>query len=381
MVPNLFFEILKMQEVSLSDSNSVVPLVVQTPTDSAPKTLKLRHVKKCVFPYNFFKTGEEDVIKGVIGQDANIVSIYKHDFILPNNRVVIEVEYESIDFDSFIVYKGVNPKYMNVGSSHVVITESTDIINNIKHTVPVKLHKIVTSPLNDNVNYCYYTIKTLVDSKNKSDFSYYGVQLKSPKQVLHNFSSIFDYGPQLYVFDENSNDMSYTKLINNEVYRYIPLLDQNTMFKNILGDCIDEYNYDDEYRNYSDLTTVVSNDPNSKNDVEYYKKPYNKDSYICVTNSDVNDDFKKIKDKMCNTNVQAYTIDFKDITPSDLRRMIKQLQTGIILLHSKRAYSTLIYLPDKIHRMNVDGICNVIEKDLVSVISLDKDSKSSVGKK
>ena len=141
-------------------------------------TLKLRHVKQCVFPYNYFKTGEESVVRGIIGNDADIIGIYKKNTILPNNRVIVVVEYDSIDFDSFIIYKAVNPKSVHTGSNYVVVNDNTDIVNNIKNNVPVKLYKISTSELNSSLDYCYFTIRTLVEEKYKTEFNYYGKQLE-----------------------------------------------------------------------------------------------------------------------------------------------------------------------------------------------------------
>ena len=116
---------------------------------------------------------------------------------------------------------------------------------------------------------------------------------------------------------------------------------------------------------------------NSKNDIECYKKPLDKQSYILVNDKDLEDDFSKLKYTIFKNISRAYVIDFRKLTTDQLYQLVKKLNTGIVLLHSKRCYTTMIYIPDYIHKLNVNGVCNLIERDLHNVIKLHEDVKKS----
>ena len=348
-------------------------MITNNSTPSNANHLKLRHVKQCVFPYNYFKTGEESVVRGIIGNDADIIGIYKKNTILPNNRVIVVVEYDSIDFDSFIIYKAVNPKSVHTGSNYIVVNDNTDIVNNIKNNVPVKLYKISTSELNSTLDYCYFTIRTLVEEKYKTEFNYYGTQLKTLKSVLHNYSSLFDFGPQLKMLDNDE----YHRFTKNDVHDYNPVfsLDDiaNKTYKELLGDLVDNYDLQTDLVAYQQLTLVVGRDPNSKNDIECYKKTLDKESYVKLTEKDIGENYKTFRTKAFNNITKACVVDFRDLTPKQLHEFLKTMRTGLVILHGKRCYTTLIYIPDYINRLDANSTINVIDRDLYNVIKLNED--------
>ena len=184
---------------------------------------------------------------------------------------------------------------------------------------------------------------------------------------------MFDFGPQLKTLDNDE----YYRFTKNDVHDYNPVFTQEEIasktYKDLLGDLVDEYDLQTDLAAYQQLTLVVGRDPNSKNDIECYKKTLDKESYVKLTEKDINENYKSFRTKAFNNITKACVVDFRDLTPKQLHEFLKTMRTGLVILHGKRCYTTLIYIPDYINRLDANSTINVIDRDLYNVIKLNED--------
>ena len=311
--------------------------------------LILSHSKRLVLPNVYYRKFPNQAIRSVIGDNCRIISHKRTKEVLPNDRIVVLVEYESIDFDSFVIYRIAKPRLTNVGSDFVVSNHVYEAETNEPINVEIKMYKPVVTPFNKTIDECYILINTLTKkgTDTQPDYNYFGVQIRQYTNVLHSYISIFNFGK--IIRDANYNRVTQT---------YIP---QDIPLKKYLEGINTVPKPKIEIKNYLDMTSVATNDINSRMDSESFKKNIN-ESCVLKNFNVPNKDF-------------GYIIDLSDYTMTEIRKMLTELHSGIIMLYNKRALGTVYYIPSDIHIIDVDNVMYVFEKDLKNIKFLQDASK------
>jgi hypothetical protein len=330
------------------------------------------HFKQFVFPANYYNKNPIEAITSVVGTNAEIISIKRHKLILPNNRVLIDVKYKSIDFDTFTIYLCDNPKLVSIGSNYMISINNTDIRTGEKVNIPIKIFKPVLSSLNNDLTKCFIKINTLIADNSQNNernniLHYYGIQIKDPHDILHDYCSMFKFNKDTNLLKEISSEI--------ELKKYVTTFDQLTKFIDLVNTKdfplkLGTVNKEEQIKAYEDLTTVASLDPNSRKDIEYFKLKLETRSFLELS-EDSNNNEIIYKTILKNKNI-AYHIDFKNVTPKTLKDFISKLKTGVIILMKKRYYTSLIYIRDETKIINVNEFYTILEKDLSNIIQLNK---------
>ena len=323
--------------------------------------LNLLHFKQFVFPANYYNKNPIEAITSVVGTNAEIISINKHKSILPNNRILVDVKYKSIDFDTFTIYLCDNPKLISIGSNFMISDNNTDISTGEIVKVPIKIFKPVVSSLNNDIKKCFIRINTLVENKETKNLHYYGIQIKDPHEIFHDYCSMFR-------FDKDPEALLNLRR-ESEIIKYVTKFDQTETFKNILNEIdLDDVDIKQQINYYEDLTTVVSLDHNSRKDIEYFKLKLQPYSFYKLAPDSLIKHYHSIAE---NKNVACH-LDFRNITPIMLKNLLLKLKTGIVILMKKRHYTSLIYINDDTKKINVDEVYSIIEKDLNNLLNINK---------
>lgn len=303
--------------------------------------LILTHSKRLILPNVYYRKFPTQAIKSVIGDNCKIITQKRTKEVLPNDRVVVLVEYQTVDFDSFVIYRIERPRLTNVGSDFVVSRYVYEAETNEPVNVEIKMYKPVISPFNKTVDEAYVLINTLTKRGNdlNQEYNYFGVQIRQYTNVLHSYISIFNFGKK-----------PHDTVIGRDTQTYIP---QDIPLNKYLEGLDTVPKPKIEIKNYLDMTSVATNDINSRMDSESFKKNINE---TCV-----------LKNFKVPNKDFGYIIDLSEYTMKQIREMLTELHSGIIMLYNRRALGTVYYIPSDIHLIDVDNVMYVFEKDLKNV--------------
>ena len=258
-----------------------------------------RLYKRIAIPSTEFQKNELQSIFSILGNDVFIHNYTKIPLLLSNGFLLVDVEYEQIDFNTFELYLVSNAKQLNVNSDKYVVTVNGKYVKILKPTKDKFYIKIFATNLD-------------VAEENDIQIHYYGLEIKKPKDIMHNFCSIF-----------GTNKLSYhgTKL-TTKIEKYInPLktkinpLEETLNFKNI---------------------NVINKDYTN--------------SYINLASFKINDLFNNLEViKITQYPKKTCIIDFEGNTPDELKKYLLSLKKGYIILLDKRNPTSLIYVSDTIN--------------------------------
>ena len=139
-------------------------------------------------PASVYYANPQDVIHSILGNDIDILSIKESDIVLSDGEILVTVEYKSLDFNNFILYKVVETKSLSLSSSKIVATKLINTVDNTELNDLV----IVDNQLN-KVKYPYIFIKYLGrQNASKESIKYFGIFISSPNSVLKSYCSVID---------------------------------------------------------------------------------------------------------------------------------------------------------------------------------------------
>ena len=150
--------------------------------------------KRLIIPSTEFNRDEYSAIRSVLGNDVFIRSYTKNDIILPNGQLIIDVEFEQIDFNSFKIYKVSNAKQLNVNSDKYIV----EFMYN-DNPIYVKLIKPKLNNESDSFYIRLYSCKQEVPFESEKrnqlyeplSIHYYGLQILDYSDIQHDFCSLF----------------------------------------------------------------------------------------------------------------------------------------------------------------------------------------------
>lgn len=283
--------------------------------------------KRLIIPSVEFNKDEYSAIRSILGNDVFIKSYTKNDIILSNDQLIIDVEYEQIDFNTFEIYKVSNAKQLNVNSDKYIVE--------FKHNdepIYVKLIKPKLSKPDDSFYIKLYSCKQetpLEFEKINPLYSpltihYYGLQINDYQDIQHDYCSIF-----------GSDRLSYhgskltTKLDNQ--------------FKNIINNIpteITTVNSKRELLAFTELNTISKDYVTNYYNMSCFKKADLVNEMKIITPKNENDITEILKQQSC-------IIDFRELNRFTLGKLLSNLHFGFIILTNSRSPTTLIYFNNK----------------------------------
>lgn len=302
------------------------------------------HSKNITLPSNIYYTNPNAAVRSILGNDVEIVNIEESDVILPNDSILLKVDYKMIDFNSFKLYKVVETKALSQQSNKKISTVLIDTITNEQLT-DRNIIVMTTNTSNFYVFLKYSTINNSNQSLNNIT-SYYGLEVSTPNAVLHSYCSIFD-----------SNYLSYhgniiPKILNDD--------DQFNKY-NIKIDSSIEF----ETQNYKQLTKIKNNNFTSTcYDISYLKDIDNINTYNMIEFNKA--DFKTLKQPTLLNLINAKVSDLKKLTNNK----------GIIIVSQFRQSPFIIlFIPtnsEVITESTLSNLKTVLEYDIYNYNLLSK---------
>lgn len=283
--------------------------------------------KRLIIPSVEFNKDEYSAIRSILGNDVFIKSYTKNDIILSNDQLIIDVEYEQIDFNTFDIYKVSNAKQMNVNSDKYIVE--------FKHNdepIYVKLIKPKLSKPDDSFYIKLYSCKQETPLEFEKinplydplTIHYYGLQINDYQDIQHDYCSIF-----------GSDRLSYhgskltTKLDNQ--------------FKNIINNIpieITTVNSKRELLAFTELNTISKDYVTNYYNMSCFKKADLVNEMKIITPKNENDITEILKQQSC-------IVDFRELNRFTLGKLLSNLHFGFIILTNSRSPTTLIYFNNK----------------------------------
>lgn len=267
-----------------------------------------------------FEKNPETSIKSILGNDINIISYKKNDFII-GQYYIIYVEYDAVDIDLFKVYEVKECKKLNTNSD-IYITE-----------IEGKLVKLINDGKKKN-----FFIRVYAAKKDINGLTYYGTEIKQQSDLLHSFCSIF--GTQLYSYHGTS--------IKSD-------LKSNITFEKALKKSIGKLDTKKETEMYLTFQSIGNDYVNSFYDISYFKTC--DDNELKITESLDN----------CEQDI-PYLLDLKKFTPETLKKELKKNNDGLILMLNTRVNPLCcVYTRTPDYRMNdniIDCFIVTLSKDV-----------------
>lgn len=261
--------------------------------------------KRIQIPSYEFQKDEFQSIRAIIGNDVYIDSYQKNDIILPNGYLLVDVKYDQIDFNTFDLYLAENVKQLNLNTDKYIVKIENKYVKIIK-------------PTKDKFYIKLYAAKPEIQDE-QIQINYYGLEIKKPRDILHNFCSIF--GVKKLSYHGTVLKTKITKYTNPLKTKISPI-DETMNFKNI---------------------NVINKD--------YIN------SYINMTSFKVCDLINELpvldlKSKPTTTSI----IDFENKTPKELKDYLLSLEKGYIILSDNRNPTSLIYVYDNDYTLSENQI-------------------------
>ena len=251
--------------------------------------------KRIQIPSYEFQKDEFQSIRAILGNDVYIDSYTKNDIILPNGYLLVDVKYDQIDFNTFNLYLAENVKQLNLNSDKYIVKIENKYVKIIK-------------PSKEKFYIKLYAAKPEIQDE-QIQINYYGLEIKKPRDILHNFCSIFGVKKLSY---HGTVLESHITTYTNPLKTKISPLDETMNFKNI---------------------NVINKD--------YINSYINMASFkVCDLINEL--PVVTLKDKVETTCI----IDFESSTPEELKKFLVKLEKGYIILSDSRNPTSLIYILD-----------------------------------
>lgn len=155
-----------------------------------------------LIPHIVYQKNPIKAIKGLLGNDVNIISYTISDVMTTNEEFLIKVVYSSVDFSPFEIYKVKDVKRINTNSDKYIgvlcdccdscDNETSKISKTINKESSKETQKTTYIKLNQNVKECYVKINTLTQNNIDEDIIYYGDIITNIQDIMTNFCSAFD---------------------------------------------------------------------------------------------------------------------------------------------------------------------------------------------
>lgn len=140
--------------------------------------------KNIILPSTLYYNNPIKSVRSILGNDVTIINTTVNDIILHNNNILVNVEYSTLDFNTFELYEVLDVKGLSTQSNKYVATK----IKNLLTSKIIETNVILNEPTNVS-SYIYIKCFNIVTN---SDISYYGIIVKTKVDCLHSYSSIFD---------------------------------------------------------------------------------------------------------------------------------------------------------------------------------------------
>lgn len=283
-----------------------------------------------LIPHIVYQKNPIKAIKGVLGNDVDILSYTISDAMTTNEEFLIKVVYSAVDFSPFEIYKVENIKKINTNSDKYVgkICQMNAAKDTLTHPCYVKL--------NANVKECYVKINTLGQNNIDDDIIYYGDIINSIQDVMTNFCSAF-YTTKLSYHGTNIKvDLDFDKVVGDLLPKYKTNLSESPEDKKIFDDF--QSMSHDYSRNYFDIS--------------YLKAAFSSKVYMLDQDSLVK-------------RIGIYS--FEGLSLNQLKQVLMKTKTGIFFLLSERTNPFyFIYIPSDfaVNPHMIEHFITVIGKDL-----------------
>ena len=180
-------------------------------------------------PSSIYYADPYAAVRGILGNDVELVSVNEQPMYLPDSNVLVNVEYKMLDFDIFRLYKIITSKTLNNISSQTVATQiqdtrTKDIINTLV---------ILSTPPSQTSYMFIKCIATVNATMTPMQIKYYGVPVVKPADVLHSFSSVVDaefisyHGTQLTHSVEKIPKLTLNSHTETSAFRQLMTLKSN----------------------------------------------------------------------------------------------------------------------------------------------------------
>lgn len=249
------------------------------------------HSRNITLPSNIYYTNPYSAVRSILGNDVEIINIEESDIILPNDSILLKVDYKMIDFNSFKLYKVVETKALSQQSNKKISTVLVDTITNEQLTD----RNIMVMTTNTSNFYVFLKYSTISNSTQPSNniTSYYGLEVSTPNAVLHSYCSIFDSNYLSY----HGNDIPAILKDNERFNKYNIKIDASVEF---------------ETQNYKQLTKIKNNNFTSTcYDISYLKDVDKINTYNMVEFNDAN--FKTLKQPTLLNLINAKVSDLNNL--------------------------------------------------------------------
>ena len=140
------------------------------------------------FPSSIYYADPYAAIRSVLGNDVEILNFKESNVVLPDNTILINVEYSAIDFDSFKLWKVEETKITSNSTQKVVATKLKDTITS---ELTDKIVVISNYSAKSNLIFIKYLDRINLSGNNGS-IKYYGFAPQTKSEVLHSYCSIID---------------------------------------------------------------------------------------------------------------------------------------------------------------------------------------------
>jgi hypothetical protein len=138
-------------------------------------------------PDNIYYSNPYAAVRSILGNDVQIININPSDVILNNNDILVNVDYKSIDFNSFKMYEIVETKILSNQSRETIATKVKDTITNeiIEQNIILYSDEII------DITPGKFIFIKYIDNVNYMNLQYYG-EVLNVHNVLHSYCSIID---------------------------------------------------------------------------------------------------------------------------------------------------------------------------------------------
>jgi len=304
-------------------------------------------------------------VRSILGNDVEIVSLSPKPLILPDNQVLVDVEYIALDFNSFIIYKVLETKILNNMSSKVIVTKLYDPINKseISELVLSLNGKInsgdyISLHYMSNANYRNKIINevknddSIENNKKQSQIIKYYYTLVTKSSLLKSYCSVIDTSFLSY----HGSTIQHTPLYDEVIKEQIPNTSEIEKIKEYLNSqniLLPSNNF-----SFSKNTTIKINERNIKSiNFKDFESQMNFDNSNSKHSSDKTDENSLNSSENISQNI--YIINLDNCKYSDLFKL--NGTTGIILvLKCRTTINSFIFIPDCVNTITENVINNLI---------------------
>lgn len=364
-----------------------------------------------LIPHIVYQKNPIKAIKGLLGNDVNIISYTISDVMTTNEEFLIKVVYSSVDFSPFEIYKVKDVKRINTNSDKYIgilccdscdssCCDSCDSSCDSKDNSKTNKESTKESPkktyikLNQNVKECYVKINTLTQNNIDEDIIYYGDIITSIQDIMTNFCSAFDtvklsyHGTNIPI--NIPQDVVVSSLVDVSVLNNFDILNGDSR-ENSKKKSTKESKKESKKESNKEQNKESKEKPNKEPNKEPIRESQ-KDKEIFDKFQSMSHDYSRnyfdisyLKQQISN---KVYVLSpesvvkqqgiysFENLSLNQLKDVLMKTKTGIFFLMAERTNPFyFIYIPN--HEMSIryyiiEHMITVISKDLENLILLNK---------